>query len=63
MSILNFKILLSIDDLKSLFTNGAFETWLTDSASNDLDAFRCIERVPRATNIFGIEGGMFIFNA
>ena len=52
-----------MDDINTLFTNGGWEAWLTGLATDDLDKFRCIARVPRNMNLFGIEAGMFNINA
>ena len=52
-----------MDDINTLFTNGGWEAWLTGLATDDLDKFRCIARVPRNMNLFAIEAGMFNINA
>ena len=52
-----------MDDINTLFTNGGWDDWLTGLATDDLDKFRCIARVPRNMNLFGIEAGMFNINA
>ena len=36
---------------------------MTGLATDDLDKFRCIARVPRNMNVFGVEAGMFNVNA
>ena len=48
--------------MNTLFTDGGFDTWLADLASTDLDTFRCIARVPRDADLFGIEAGMINVN-
>ena len=52
-----------MDDINTLFTNGGWDDWLTGLATDDLDKFRCIARVPRNMNLFAIEAGMFNINA
>ena len=36
---------------------------MTGLATDDMDKFRCISRVPRNLNVFGVEAGMFNLNA
>ena len=53
----------SIADLNTLYTDGGFDAWLTSLATDNLDKFMCMARVPRNLNLWGVEAGDFNINA